>query len=81
MNLFVNINLYIAVYCYSGRHGDKPNDCNAKDGNPFGPFWDTFSIDFVKSEFYGSVGGLFDTPDKHVAQNWNDMYVSDLLCG
>ena len=72
MHLFVNINICIAVYCYSSRRGDKSDDCNAKDGNPFGPFWDTFSIDFVKSEYYASVEGLFNTPDKHVAQNWND---------
>ena len=69
----------VAVYCYGNRKGDKENDCNAKDGNPFGPFWDTFNIDFVKSEFYASTGANFNTLDEHVAKLWIAKYVSVLL--
>ncbi|XP_032683802.1 GDP-fucose protein O-fucosyltransferase 1 [Odontomachus brunneus] len=41
-------------FCYSPR-GKEGGSCKAKDGNPFGPFWDTYNIDFVKSEFYGPL--------------------------
>lgn len=31
------------------------NDCAAKDGNPFGPYWDNFGVDFDNSEFYAPL--------------------------
>jgi len=58
-----------AVVCYQARHGDSGNDCNAKDGNPFGPFWDTFNIDFERSEYYGPLS--FDTEHAGVAKKWH----------
>ncbi|CAD5118937.1 DgyrCDS7612 [Dimorphilus gyrociliatus] len=42
-----------SVLCYMARNGPEKDSCNAKDGSPFGPFWDNFNINFVKSEFYG----------------------------
>ncbi|XP_033252300.1 GDP-fucose protein O-fucosyltransferase 1-like, partial [Drosophila miranda] len=49
-------------FCYMERKSlqkeknnpDQPN-CHSKDGNPFGPFWDTYNIYFVKSEFNGPL--------------------------
>ncbi|KAF8770068.1 GDP-fucose protein O-fucosyltransferase 1 like protein [Argiope bruennichi] len=38
------------VFCYMARGGS--DHCNAKDGNPFGPFWDTFDVNFDESVFY-----------------------------
>jgi hypothetical protein len=47
-------------------------DCNAKEGNPFGPFWDTFSVDFVQSEFYGQLN--YDVHHQDMARKWNNRY-------
>lgn len=33
------------AFCYMARGSTNESSCNAKDGNPFGPFWDTFGID------------------------------------
>ena len=55
----------ILVYCYSARPGPRTNDCNAKDGKPFGSFWDNFGVDFGTSEFYEPL-----SPDRS-AEAWN----------
>ncbi|OWF42645.1 GDP-fucose protein O-fucosyltransferase 1-like [Mizuhopecten yessoensis] len=61
------------VMCYQARHGaTKGNSCNAKDGNPFGPFWDTFNIDFTSSIFYGPLG--YDLMNLHEMKRWRDKY-------
>ena len=70
--LFLSGGFFFVVYCHGVRQGDKANDCNAKDGNPFGPFWDTFNIDFVSSEFYGPIGVGFNTMNKYTADVWNE---------
>ncbi len=59
---------FVSVFCYSERHGQEESSCNAKEGNPFGPFWDNFKIDFVASEFYGPL--YYDTEEKQSSMNW-----------
>ena len=65
------------MFCYRARQaitaaGD--GGCNAKDGNPFGSFWDTFSIDFDSSEYYSPLE--YDTLRPGVAREWNDRFVT-----
>ncbi|XP_042895208.1 GDP-fucose protein O-fucosyltransferase 1 [Parasteatoda tepidariorum] len=61
------------VFCYSAR-GDS-DGCNAKDGNPFGPFWDTFDVDFDESVFYQPLH--YDVHFHNVAQKWNEKFPPD----
>ncbi|PSN57587.1 GDP-fucose protein O-fucosyltransferase 1 [Blattella germanica] len=60
------------AFCYTAR-GDG-NGCNAKEGNPFGPFWDTFNVDFIGSEFYGPLH--YDIHHHEMAIKWNENYPS-----
>lgn len=57
MMVIVLINCLL-VFCHGPRdmfESSEPNSCNAKEGNPFGPFWNAFGIDFDGSEFYGPL--------------------------
>lgn len=62
--------MFSLAFCYSAR--GKGDSCNAKDGNPFGPFWDTYNIDFVKSEFYGPLH--YDVYHTDMAIQWKKQY-------
>lgn len=45
-------------FCYMQRKslsGSTKKDCHAKEGNPFGPFWNEFHIDFIGSEFFAPL--------------------------
>ncbi|UYV73442.1 O-fut1 [Cordylochernes scorpioides] len=56
------------AFCYMSR-GDN-GECNAKEGNPFGPFWDTFNVSFDGSEFYGPLH--YDIyHHKRMADDWS----------
>ena len=38
-------------YCYRPAGMLKENDCEMKYGNPFGPFWNEFDVEFIDSNF------------------------------
>ncbi|KAL4706014.1 hypothetical protein ACJJTC_014236 [Scirpophaga incertulas] len=59
-------------FCYTQRIGEKDKSCNAKSGNPFGPFWDHFNIEFVGSEFYGPLN--YDSYDSKMVEKWKEKY-------
>lgn len=62
--------------CYSERkslHGGTARSCYAKEGNPFGPFWDEYHIDFVSSEFFSPL--TYDTVNsRDMPQRWLNKY-------
>ncbi|XP_050312734.1 GDP-fucose protein O-fucosyltransferase 1 isoform X2 [Anthonomus grandis grandis] len=60
------------AFCYSPRGPKDVESCNAKEGNPFGPFWDTFNVDFVASEFYGPLH--YDVTNKDNLDRWKGTY-------
>lgn len=54
------------AFCYSFRDGKS---CAMKDGNPFGPFWDHFNIDF---DFHVEHNPFYwNTHNKEDADEWN----------
>ena len=61
------------AFCYMAR--GKGSGCNAKEGNPFGPFWDTFGVDFSGSEFYGPLN--YDVHHQNMAPKWLKAYPPD----
>lgn len=66
-------------FCYTERmdlDGKMSGGCNAKSGNPFGPFWDNFGVDFVKSEFFGPKLN-YDVYHHDMASKWNERYPAD----
>jgi peptide-O-fucosyltransferase len=66
-------------FCYTERSkldGSKTGSCNAKEGNPFFSFWDTFKIDFVKSEFYGPHLN-YDVIHRGMDKLWNERYPAE----
>ena len=58
-------------FCYTSRPGDQSESCNAKHGSPFGPFWDSFGVNFVTSKVYAPLN--FNT-NSHNIQRWKEMF-------
>jgi len=58
-------------FCYTARNGKVKNSCNAKDGSPFGPFWDHFDINFDGSEMFAPLS--FRT-DASTLSRWKEKF-------
>lgn len=65
-------------FCYLERmklDGTSSKSCNAKEGNPFFSFWETFKIDFIESEFFGPALN-YDVINRGMDRLWNERYSS-----
>lgn len=58
------------AFCYMQR--GESNGCNAKSGNPFRSFWDTYGVDFTSSEFYAPLN--YDVYHHGMASKWHEKY-------
>eukprot|EP00794_Sanderia_malayensis_P015908 gene15908-17508_t len=56
-------------FCYMFRNGKS---CGMKDGNPFGPFWDHFDINF--DGYFEHRGILWGSNDESVAKEWLERF-------
>lgn len=65
-------------FCYServGLDGKGGKGCNAKDGNPFGPFWDNYGVTFADSEFFGPL--TYDVHHQKMGEKWSEKYPAE----
>lgn len=66
-------------FCYMERKsltGSMTKDCHAKEGNPFGPFWDEFQINFAGSEFFAPLNyDVFHSPN--MIHKWQQKYPAE----
>lgn len=66
-------------FCYMERKsltGSTKKDCHAKEGNPFGPFWNEFQIDFIGSEFFAPLHyDAWHAPE--LIEKWHRKYSAD----
>lgn len=63
------------MFCWNPRKSifdeNAPPGCQAKEGNPFGPFWDHAKVDFVDDVFFGSqITNGFDISAKDTKKQW-----------
>ncbi|CAJ0571641.1 unnamed protein product, partial [Mesorhabditis spiculigera] len=64
--------------CWSPRESfyqkGSPPGCFAKEGNPFGPFWDYAGVDFVSDAYYGNIEGGYDLTVSGSRKAWSSNY-------
>uniref|UniRef100_A0AC34RDD3 GDP-fucose protein O-fucosyltransferase 1 n=1 Tax=Panagrolaimus sp. JU765 TaxID=591449 RepID=A0AC34RDD3_9BILA len=67
------------AFCWGPRKSifDESADpsCNAKEGNPFGPFWDYSGIEFIADEYYSQkIEAGHDLARRFARKAWNENF-------
>ncbi|PAV84512.1 hypothetical protein WR25_12243, partial [Diploscapter pachys] len=69
------------AFCWSAHksifNSTAADGCHAKEGNPFGPYWDTLGVEFVEDTFYGEIKGGYDLGIRGTKKEWDERYPSD----
>ena len=78
----MHVTLSVSVTCFDSVEGPKPNDCNPHYRSPTGPFWATFNVTFVGSEFYSSIINKisdYDLENRDVVAKWMRRLVRNVV--
>ncbi|KAF1747582.1 hypothetical protein GCK72_024047 [Caenorhabditis remanei] len=69
------------AFCWTPRRAiyDKEAEpgCHAKEGNPFGPYWDHLGVTFVGDEYFGDIPGGFDLNQLGSRKKWDEKFSSE----
>ncbi|CAB3400060.1 unnamed protein product [Caenorhabditis bovis] len=71
-------NFYYKAFCWTPKKSiynkTAPDGCHAKEGSPFGPYWDKFKIEFIGDEYFADIPGGFDTSQMGNRKGWMKKY-------
>lgn len=59
-----------SVFCFTYR--DETESCKAKEGNPYGPYWNKFKINFDKDIKFAPLS--YDMANEEIRDEWLKTY-------